>query len=74
MVISYTGESWRIGSANRIDQLDFQYSTDATGLDDGTWTDFDNLDYVNTGQATGSGSIQHTSSLNDTLTNAWSFQ
>ncbi|MDB4649860.1 fibronectin type III domain-containing protein [Crocinitomicaceae bacterium] len=69
VVISYTGESWRIGSANRIDQLDFQYSTDATGLDDGTWTDFDNLDYVNTGQATGSGSIQHTSSLNDTLTN-----
>ena len=69
VVISYTGESWRIGSADRVDQLDFQYSTDATGLDNGTWTDFDNLDYVNTGQATGSGSIQHTSSLNDTLTN-----
>ena len=47
VVISYTGESWRIGSADRVDQLDFQYSTDATGLDDGTWTDFDNLDYVN---------------------------
>ena len=69
VVISYTGESWRIGSANRIDQLDFQYSTDATGLDDGTWTDFDNLNYVNMGQAIGSGSIQYTSSLNDTLTN-----
>ncbi|MDG1741142.1 MAG: lamin tail domain-containing protein, partial [Crocinitomicaceae bacterium] len=69
VVISYTGESWKVGSANRIDQLDFQYSTDATSLEDGTWTDFDNLDYVNTGQSTGSGSIQHTASLNDTLTN-----
>ena len=69
IVISYTGESWRIGSSSRTDQLNFQYSTDATSLDDGTWTDFDNLDYVNTGQATGSGSIQHTASLNDTLTN-----
>ena len=68
VVISYTGESWRIGSANRLDQLDFQYSTDATSLDDGTWTDFNDLDYVNTGQATGSGSIQHTASLADTLT------
>ena len=68
VVISYTGESWKIGSANRIDQLDFQYSTDATSLDDGTWTDFDNLDYVNTGQSTGSGSIQNTASISDTLT------
>ncbi|MDG1735022.1 MAG: fibronectin type III domain-containing protein, partial [Crocinitomicaceae bacterium] len=50
VLISYTGESWKVGSANRIDRLDFQYSTDATSLEDGTWTDFDNLDYVNTGQ------------------------
>lgn len=69
VIISYTGESWRIGSANRIDQLDFQYSVDATSLNDGTWTDFNNLDYINTGQATGSGSIQNTASISDTLTN-----
>ncbi len=69
VVISYTGETWRVATANRLDQLDFQYSTDATSLTDGTWTDFDALDYSNAGQATGNGSLQHTSSLSDTLTN-----
>jgi len=43
--ISYTGEQWRLGTAGRADRLDFQYSLDATTLADGTWTDFDALDF-----------------------------
>ena len=44
--IAYTGEQWRIGTAAREDRLDFQYSTNATSLTTGTWTDLDALDFV----------------------------
>ena len=45
--ISYTGEMWRAGVTNRgaADRLDFQLSTDATGLTSGAWTDYDSLDF-----------------------------
>jgi predicted extracellular nuclease len=45
--ISYIGEQWRAGVANRgaADRLDFQYSSDATSLITGTWTDVDALDF-----------------------------
>lgn len=46
MVISYTGEQWRLGTLNRVDRLDFQYSLNATSLSTGTWTDVDNLDFT----------------------------
>ncbi|MFN8596888.1 MAG: PEP-CTERM sorting domain-containing protein [Anaerolineae bacterium] len=42
--ISYTCEQWRLGATARVDRLDFQYSTDATSLTTGTWTNFDLLD------------------------------
>ncbi|HEV8692654.1 MAG TPA: hypothetical protein VGQ93_00485, partial [Lysobacter sp.] len=44
--IVYTGEQWRSGASGRTDRLDFQYSLDATGLGDGTWIDFDPLDFA----------------------------
>jgi predicted extracellular nuclease len=44
--IAYAGEQWRLGATGRNDRLDFQYSTDATSLTTGTWTDADNLDFV----------------------------
>lgn len=44
--IAYTGEEWRLGVASRTDRLDFQYSTDATSLTSGTWTDVDALDFI----------------------------
>ncbi|RYD54044.1 MAG: hypothetical protein EOP56_19655, partial [Sphingobacteriales bacterium] len=66
--ISYTGETWRVGAASRIDRLDFQYSTSATSLTTGTWTDIDALDYANPGQVTGSGSIQHSATISYTIT------
>jgi hypothetical protein len=45
--ISYTGEQWRAGVANRgaADRLDFQLSTNATSLTTGTWVDYDSLDF-----------------------------
>jgi hypothetical protein len=45
MLISYFGEQWRVGTANRADRLDFQYSLNATDLVTGTWTDVDLLDF-----------------------------
>ena len=47
LVISYTGEQWRLGTAARVDRLDFQYSVNATSLAtaSGTWIDVDSLDF-----------------------------
>ena len=44
--ITYTGEQWRLGALSREDRLDFQYSTTATSLTSGTYTDVDALDFV----------------------------
>ncbi len=46
ITVAYTGEQWRLGTAGRVDRLDFQYSTDATAVNSGTWTDVDNLDFT----------------------------
>jgi len=46
--LSYKGETWRIGTANRTDALNFATSTSATTLSTGTWTDVSSLNYVNT--------------------------
>jgi autotransporter-associated beta strand protein len=44
--ISYRGEQWRLGATSRVDQLDFQYSTNATSLTTGTYNDLNALDFV----------------------------
>ena len=44
--IAYTGEEWRLGTAARTDELDFQYSTDATDLTTGNWTGVPALNFV----------------------------
>ncbi len=44
--IEYTGEQWRLGATGRFDRLDFQFSTNATSLTSGTWTDLNALDFV----------------------------
>lgn len=45
--ITYDGEQWRLGTVGRQDRLDFQYSLDATSLDDpdATWIDVNALDF-----------------------------
>jgi predicted extracellular nuclease len=44
--VAYTGEQWRLGATGRTDRIDFQISTNATSLTNGTWTDVDALDFT----------------------------
>lgn len=44
--VGYTGEQWRLGTTGRTDQIDFQYSTNATDLVTGSWIDVNALDFV----------------------------
>jgi hypothetical protein len=44
--IAYTGEEWRLGTTARTDQIDFEYSTNATSLTTGAWTAVNALDFV----------------------------
>jgi predicted extracellular nuclease len=44
--IAYTGEEWRLGGAARTDQINFEYSTNATHLNNGTWTGISALNFV----------------------------
>jgi len=45
LAIAFTGEQWRAGNSGN-DGLFFQYSLDATALDNGTWTTFSALDFL----------------------------
>lgn len=44
--IAYFGEQWRLGATGRFDQIDFQYSLNATSLTSGAWTDVNSLDFI----------------------------
>ena len=44
--IAYTGEQWRLGTAGRTDQSNFEYSTNATDLTTGTWTNVAALNFI----------------------------
>ncbi len=69
MTIAYTGEQWRVGTAGRTDQLDFQFSTTATSLDTGTWIDVNLLDF--TGPAAGPvGALDGNAALNRVILSA----
>lgn len=50
--IAYTGEEWRLGTAGRTDQLNFEYSANATDLVTGTWTGVPALNFVTPDTAT----------------------
>jgi hypothetical protein len=66
LAISYTGEQWRLGVLSRTDRLDFQYSTDATSISSGTWTDVDALDFT-TPNTTATGAKDGNSAANRSL-------
>ncbi|MCW5848538.1 MAG: hypothetical protein KIT87_00360, partial [Anaerolineae bacterium] len=44
--IAYNGEEWRLGTAGRTDQMNFEYSTNAVDLVTGTWTNVPALNFV----------------------------
>jgi uncharacterized protein len=46
LAVAYTGEEWRLGTANRTDQMNFEYSIDASDLVTGTWTGVAALNFV----------------------------
>ena len=46
LTISYTGEEWRLGTAGRTDQMNFEYSLNATDLVTGTWTNVAALNFI----------------------------
>lgn len=46
IVVAYVGEQWRLGTAGRPDRLAFEYSLDASGLGNGSWTPVGELDFV----------------------------
>jgi hypothetical protein len=66
--ITYYCEQWRQGTAGRVDRLDFQYSTDATSLATGTWTDVNALDCP--GTDTGSVGAKDGNTLRQQISNA----
>jgi len=67
--ITYTGEQWRVGATNRgtADRLDFQLSTNATSLITGTWTDYDELDFISPIINSTSGAIDGNAAENRTI-------
>ncbi|MBK8367588.1 MAG: T9SS type A sorting domain-containing protein [Bacteroidetes bacterium] len=44
--VSYIGEEWRLGVAGRTDQLNFEYSLNATSLTSGTWNSVAALNFI----------------------------
>lgn len=47
VLISFRAETWRVGSAGNNNNVDFQYSVNASGVNDNaaSWVDFDGLDF-----------------------------
>src|SRR5947209_17321881 len=52
LAVAYNGEEWRLGTAARTDQMNFEYSTNATDLTTGTWTNVAALNFVTPDTAT----------------------
>lgn len=67
--IGYTGEQWRLGTADRTDQINFEYSTNATDLTTGTWTGVAALNFVTPNTGT-TGSKDGNAALNRTAINS----
>jgi hypothetical protein len=65
--VSYTGEQWRLGTVGRADRLDFQFSTDATSITSGTWTDVNALDFTAPVTAGTVGALNGNAAANRTL-------
>jgi hypothetical protein len=66
--IQYRGEQWRLGATGRAaDRLDFQYSTDATSITSGTWTDIDPLDFISPVTTGTAGALNGNDTLNNTI-------
>lgn len=73
LTIAYTGEQWRLGqntTGRAADRLDFQLSTNATGLTSGTWVDYDTLDFASPVVAGTVGALDGNAAANRRLVSA----
>ncbi len=70
LAVSYTGEQWRLGTSGRVDRLDFQFSTNATSLTTGTWTDVNALDFTAPTTTGSAGALDGNASANRTVISA----
>lgn len=52
LAVAYNGEEWRLGTAARTDQINFEISTNATDLSTGTYTGVAALNFVTPDTAT----------------------
>jgi predicted extracellular nuclease len=69
--IAYVGEQWRSDSTgSTIDKLDFQFSTDATSLATGTWTDANVLDFSGPQPSAATGALDGNAAANRTALNS----
>jgi endonuclease I len=68
ITVNYTGEQWRAGIANRTvaDTLNFQYSTDATSINTGTWIDENSLDFASPTLNVAAGALDGNAAVNRT--------
>jgi hypothetical protein len=70
--VSFTGEQWRLGTINRTDQLNFEYSTNATDLVTGTWTNVSVLNFISpfttTAGARDGNAVGNRTALSSTIT------
>lgn len=66
--ITYTGEQWRFGATGRADQLDFQYSLNATSITDAgaTWFDVNALDFISPNTTATVGPLDGNAAVNRT--------
>src|SRR4051794_23697667 len=46
LAVAYNGEQWRLGTAGRTDQMNFEYSLNSTDLVTGTWINVAALNFV----------------------------
>ncbi len=67
LAISYTGEQWRLGTAGRVDRLDFSLSTNATSLITGTYTSFTSLNFNSPNTTAVVGALDGNATANRTL-------
>jgi hypothetical protein len=66
--VGYTGEQWRLGDAAApVDKLEFQYSTTASALNSGTYTDVNELDFSSPNNAAAAGALNGNSAGNRTV-------
>jgi hypothetical protein len=66
--VGYTGEQWRLGDAAApVDKLDFQFSTTASALNSGTYTDVNDLDFSSPNNAGAAGALNGNSAGNRTV-------